>query len=41
VQNGSWYDVMQVCLNGHLITSTLKSSPELGKRHCPDCGDAT
>jgi hypothetical protein len=35
------YDVMQVCLNGHKITSSLKSSPELGKKYCSDCGAAT
>lgn len=36
-----WYDVMQVCLNGHRITTTLKSSPQHRKEHCPDCGVAT
>jgi hypothetical protein len=35
------YDVMQVCLNGHQITASLKSSPEFGKRHCSKCGAAT
>jgi len=37
----SGYDVMQVCLNGHRITATLKVSPQHGKEHCPDCGAAT
>ena len=37
----SWYDVMQVCLNGHKITAMLKSSPEYGKQHCSDCGATT
>jgi len=37
----SWYDVMQVCLNGHKITAMLKSSPEYGKQHCPNCGAVT
>ena len=37
----AWFDVMQVCLNGHKITAMLRSSPELGKGHCPACGAAT
>lgn len=36
-----WYDVMQVCLNGHQITSTLKSNPELGQDRCNKCGEKT
>lgn len=35
------YDVMQVCLNGHVITSTARSSPELRKNFCSRCGAAT
>lgn len=37
----AWYDVMQVCLNGHTITDSLRSSPEFGRRHCPQCGEPT
>jgi hypothetical protein len=37
----SWFDVMQVCRNGHKITEFVKSSPEFGKQHCPACGAAT
>ncbi len=37
----SWYDVMQVCINGHKITEVLRSSPEFGKQHCSKCGAAT
>jgi len=35
------FDVMQVCRNGHKITESLRSNPELGKQHCPACGAAT
>lgn len=35
------YDVMQVCLNGHRITTTLRSSPQHGKQHCSKCGTPT
>ena len=38
VRSESWYDVMQVCLNGHKITGALKARPELGTQHCRDCG---
>jgi hypothetical protein len=37
----SWYDVLQVCLNGHKITEMLKSHPENGMDYCPNCGAAT
>jgi len=36
-----WYDVMQVCINGHRITARLKSNPEHGRDYCPDCGART
>jgi len=35
------YDVMQVCLNGHKITHTYKSNPELQQDHCDECGEET
>jgi hypothetical protein len=34
-------DVMQVCLNGHVITERLTSDPESGRTHCDRCGAAT
>ena len=37
----SGYDVMQVCVNGHKITQSLRSSPEFGKSYCPHCGAPT
>lgn len=35
------YDVGQVCLNGHGITGSVKSSPEFMKKFCDKCGAAT
>ena len=32
---------MQVCLNGHQITSSLRSNPELGQKYCDRCGAET
>jgi predicted nucleotide-binding protein/predicted RNA-binding Zn-ribbon protein involved in translation (DUF1610 family) len=37
----SWYDVMQACQNGHIITSTAKTHPEDLKKRCPKCGEET
>lgn len=37
----SWYDVMQVCLKGHVITDVLISKPEHGREHCQKCGAKT
>ncbi len=36
-----WYDVMQVCMNGHVITDRLKMSPEFGQEYCDKCGEKT
>jgi hypothetical protein len=35
------YDVMQVCENGHTITTTAKTQPEHRKTCCPGCGAKT
>ena len=35
------YDVAQICLNGHTITSRAASKPELQCKACPDCGAKT
>ena len=37
----SWYDVMQACTNGHVITSEASSRPEDLRKRCPECGDET
>ena len=35
------YDVMEVCLNGHQITSSAVSQPQFRKPFCSDCGAKT
>lgn len=37
----SWYDVQQICLNGHQVTDCLRSSPENSKKFCDQCGAKT
>lgn len=37
----SGYDVMQVCENGHQITSMLEEYPQHGKERCDKCGAKT
>jgi len=42
MRNGdSYHDVMQVCLNGHLITDNYYTSPEFRKAYCAKCGEKT
>ena len=36
-----WYDVMQVCRNGHLITDRASSSPQHREKYCHECGAET
>jgi len=36
-----YYDVSQICLNGHTITRSVHRSPEFIKRFCPTCGAQT
>lgn len=40
-QDSSYYEVAQVCLNGHVITDQYNSSPELRKKFCGRCGTKT
>lgn len=35
------HDVAQICLNGHVITSGLRLSPELAEDRCSKCGAET
>lgn len=35
------YDVAQICLNGHVITDSLRSYPHHGKKFCDQCGEGT
>lgn len=39
--NGDWYDVAQICKNGHVISSSSKSSPDHNKKFCDKCGAET
>lgn len=35
------YDACQVCLNGHMITSSAHGRPEDCSKKCSECGEAT
>lgn len=37
----SWYDVAQICLNGHVINDSVKKYPQQNKKFCDKCGVAT
>lgn len=37
----AWYDTAQICLNGHIITSSAKESPKQLKKFCDKCGQKT
>lgn len=39
--SNSSYDIAQICCNGHVITSTYHSSPQLGRKFCDKCGAHT
>jgi hypothetical protein len=36
-----YYDVAQICLNGHVINSKARKYPEDNKDYCPKCGEKT
>jgi len=36
-----YYDIQQVCLNGHQINSSYKRYPEYNKDYCDKCGEKT
>jgi hypothetical protein len=40
-QQPEGYDIMQVCINGHMITDKAVTSPEFRKPFCPTCGAKT
>jgi hypothetical protein len=40
-ENQTWYDLMQVCENGHLITRYGRSQPENLVDRCTKCGERT
>src|SRR6266545_3053481 len=35
------HDIAQVCLNGHMITTTARTMPEFASNFCSTCGEAT
>ena len=37
----AYYDIMQVCLNGHRITDSYNTSPENRQEYCDQCGAKT
>jgi hypothetical protein len=37
----AYYDVAQVCQNGHVINSSARESPERNKPYCSECGKKT
>jgi hypothetical protein len=37
----SWYDVAQICLNGHVINESVQEHPENNKDYCEKCGNKT
>ena len=39
--SGNWYDTAQICTNGHVITSSLITMPEVGQKFCKKCGAPT
>lgn len=38
---GSYYDVAQICLNGHVVNSCFDRRPQHNKAHCDRCGEKT
>ena len=36
-----WYDIAQVCLNGHMLNNSTKVAPEHNRKFCDKCGAAT
>lgn len=36
-----WYDVAQICLNGHLINDATKENPQHNQQFCDKCGSPT
>jgi hypothetical protein len=35
------YDIAQICLNGHLINSSVRNLPEDNQPFCDECGEST
>jgi hypothetical protein len=39
--SGNWYDTAQICINGHVITDSIVTSPEVSQKFCNKCGAPT
>lgn len=39
--SGSWYDVAQICQNGHVVNNTVRKYPQHNKKFCDKCGAPT
>lgn len=37
----SWYDIAQICLNGHIINRRVIDSPQHNQKYCAKCGTTT
>lgn len=37
--SNNYYEVAQICLNGHMITARYNSSPEQSAKYCDSCGE--
>lgn len=37
----SKFETAQICRNGHMVTSSVETSPELGSKFCAQCGVET
>jgi hypothetical protein len=36
-----YYDIAQICMNGHLINGSFQKRPQNNKDYCPSCGEKT
>lgn len=39
--NSGKYSTAQVCMNGHMITSSIDKNPQLMEKYCSACGEIT
>jgi hypothetical protein len=37
----SYYDVALICLNGHVVNDSSRTSPQFNSKHCERCGEPT
>jgi len=41
MSNSSYFDIAQICLNGHIINGEYRKHPENNQVHCSRCGEKT